>query len=197
MSRVLATPSLAAADRHLATPSWHADAGTRAWLDRVEADAYHRGLADGEAGAITAAAAAGERATAALRPLLDELGAELARLRGDRVQADVGLALAIAERVVGTVPPVEPADLAARVHAAVAELADPDLEARVNVGQVDALSEALAAHGDRHVRVTGDPTVAVGEALVCGRWARAELTRQAAMSAVQDALVPADEVRDV
>lgn len=197
MSRVLSTPFLSDDTQHLAAPERRVDAGTRALIDRLEAEAYRRGHADGEHAAVAAATAAAERATAALRPLLAQLSTGLEQLRGDRVRADVGLAMEIAEHVVGAAPSLDAEVLADRVHAAVAELSDPDLEVRVAPQQVAAVTEALASTGDRHVHVAGDPAVPEGEARVEGRWGRAELTREAAMSAVRDLLSTDGGANDV
>lgn len=188
MSRVLTTPHLATGERHLASPGWHADASTQALIDRLEADAYRRGHADGEEAATTRAVAAAERASATVRPLLDQLVAGLGRLRDERVRADVELALSIAELVLGTVPVVTVDELTARVQAAVDGLADPDLEVRVHPDHAEVLRARVADHGGRQIRVVADPETGAAEAHVAGRWGRAEVTREAALVAVREAL---------
>ena len=189
MPRVLARPEVDVVARPVAGAQLVLDPVAQQAVARAAADGFERGRAEGRAEAAADAA----RVLAGLRVPVETLLGEIAATRAAGVQADVELALAIAEVVVGTLPPPPAHELAARVAAAVEQLDDAGLTLHLHPDDHDAVVSVLPAVTDPTVSLTAtpDPTVAPGEAHLRGRWARAELTRQAAMAAVREALAEA------
>ncbi len=191
MSRVLHAPALDATPQAMASPSLALDPVARAAVEQAAAEAHARGRREGAAEAQHAAADALARATAALRPALDALREELSRLRDARVDADATLALAIAEAILGREPAPDAPALAVHLAAVLAQVDDPSPVIHVHPDDRATVAELLAAGGDR-AEVVSDSALAPGEARIVGSFARATISRPAALAAVRDALLGAD-----
>ncbi|HVL98956.1 MAG TPA: FliH/SctL family protein [Egibacteraceae bacterium] len=188
MSELLTRPTVLAEPRPIAGPAPALDAFTRARVDEAAAAAYAQGLRDGAEAARAEAVAAARRLVGVLEAACAGVVAEVRALRLAQVDADVELAEAIAEAVLGHEPSDGAAVLIQRVRAALGRLDDPELTVHANPGDVPALAPALRAEAG--VAVVADPGLPAGEARITGRWARAELTRAAARDTVRAALGP-------
>lgn len=184
---LLTRPVLAADPQPLGAPDPALDAFTRARVDEAAAAGYERGLADGAAAVRAEATAAEARITAALDAACAAVTAELRSVVTARVDADVELASAIAEAVLGHEPSANGAALLALVRTALASLDETDLT--VHAHPDDAAALAAGVRGSQPgLTVTADAGLGPGEARITGRWARAELTRAAALDVVRSAL---------
>jgi flagellar biosynthesis/type III secretory pathway protein FliH len=149
-------------------------------------NAYERGYGDGlrdgrrDAGAMVEATAGG------LRDALEASASHLAELRLVQAEALVGTAIEIAEAVLGAAPPVDRAVLTERLRRALTALDDDPLTVYLHPGDREVFGEALTARFG--VVTADDPSLAPGEARVAGPWARADLTREAALSVIREAL---------
>ena len=191
MSRVLHAPHLDAAPHAMASPAAALDAVARAAVEEAEAAAYARGRRDGITAAQQAADEALARAVDAVRPALASLTDEVRGLRAERATADVSCALAIAEAVLGREPTADAVALASRLRDVLGHLDDPAPAIHVHPDDAPTVT-ALLADVPGAPTVTADTTVTAGEARVVGTFARATISRAAALDAVRDALLGDD-----
>lgn len=195
LSELLTRPVVEATPRPITAPAAALDAFTRARIDEAVAEAYTRGRRDGAADARADAAAATQRVTAAVADAGAAVISELRELRAAAAEADTGLAVAIAEAVLGREPHDGGMALLARLRDALSALDDEALTVHAHPDDAALLADALDA--DARVTVTPDAGLAPGEARVTGRWAEAELTRAAAWAAVREVLdAPTDHGGD-
>lgn len=180
--KLLARPALGVQPRLLAAPPPASDAFVRAQVAEAAAAAYADGRRDGERDARAELGAAVVRVEAAFAAVR----AEIAALRAGRAEADVALAAAIGEAVLGREPHDGGKALLARLGQVLAELDDAPLVVRVHPGDAEVVAAAVAREGAVAVEV--DTALAPGEARVDGRFASAALTRDAAWEAVRAVL---------
>jgi flagellar biosynthesis/type III secretory pathway protein FliH len=185
-SRLLVSPEVRAEPFALAPPAPANDAFVQALVDDAAAAAYEQGLRAGE----QAAAAALEGALGRVRQAFAAVREEIAALRRERAGADVELATAIAETVVGREPSDGGRALLGRLRSAMAELDDAPLVVRVHPGDERLVAAAVARDGE--VSVEGDPALQPGEAVVDGPFGSADVTRRAAWEAVSAVLATGD-----
>lgn len=188
MSRVVTAPTLGAGPRRLgAAPREELDPVVRATVEQARAEAYARGHQDGYAeGRAETERASAERIAAlgaAIEAALHRAAMEVRATGGATVAATIDLALAIAEHVVGREPHDGGAAISEQVRQALEELEDPAPTVCVHPGDTAVVTTALASH--RAVAVEPDPTLRPGEARIRGDWARAELTYDAAFTAMR------------
>lgn len=186
MSELLTRPTILTEPRPLGAPEPSLDAFTQARVEEAAAAAYERGMTDGAAGARAEITAASARITAALQSACTSVTAELQGLRAAQATADVELALAIAETILGQEPSQGAGVLLERVRAALSRLDDPGLTVHIHPADAGTVAEALRT--EAAVTVTHDSALAPGEARITGQWARAELTRDAAWETVRTVL---------
>jgi flagellar assembly protein FliH len=140
--------------------------------DAAEARGHARGLAEGRAEAAGEIARLGQ----ALELAFASLRAEVAAQREAAVTADLDVACAVIDEVLGTAPPTDALLLLDRVREVAAMLDDPTLEVRLHPDDQAVLAGAAL---DPRLSLVADPTVARGEASVDGTWGRADLRRRA------------------
>lgn len=186
MSELLARPALGECARPLGDPPVAVDAYTRVRIEEASARAYDRGRRDGAEAVRAEAAATAERVAGALEQARAQVVAEMAALRQREAAADVELAVAIAEAVIGHEPHDGGVALLERVRSVLARLDDQELTIHAHPGDVAALTEGLRA--GTAVTVAADPGLQAGEARISGPWARADLTRASALALVRAAL---------
>lgn len=191
-------PALASAPRSLvAAPARFDDLtqqaierAAQAAADEASREAYARGRRDAAAEQTAAARRALEQLSGALVPPLTAAVDELRALRQQRAEADVELALAIAEAVLGREPAPTTAELATCVRDAAAHLDEPRLKVVVHPDCVEGLEEALGSSVDGAVvTVVADRSSPPGAARVDGRWGRARVSRTDALAAVRAVVV--------
>lgn len=189
MSRLLSAPDVGAAVRTLGTPDPALDAALQARLAQAAAEARALGHREGMAAAAGAAEQAAARVVAALTRADGEL-------RAIAAAADVDLALRIARAVLDREPRDGSMLLLERVREALARLDDERIAVHLHPRDAVVLHEPLqrvATGLGTALDVVEDTTIDEGEALLAGRWARADLTRAAALEAVEALLgAPAD-----
>jgi flagellar biosynthesis/type III secretory pathway protein FliH len=140
--------------------------------DAAEARGHARGLAEGRAEAVGEIVRLGQ----ALEAAFADLRAEVAAQREAAVAADLDVARAVIDEVLGTAPPTDALQLLERVREVAAMLDDPTLEVRLHPEDRAVLTGAAL---DPRLSLVADPTVARGEASVDGTWGRADLRRRA------------------
>lgn len=187
MSELLTRPAVLADARPLGAPAPALDAFTRARVDEAAAAAYERGLADGAERARAHAAAAAARLASALESACAAASTEVRGLRAAQIDADIELASAIAEAILGREPSGDAAALLTRVRTALERIDDTDLTIHAHPEHAEALAAALRGTGVA-ATVHADGGLGPDEARITGRWARADLTRAAALATVRAAL---------
>lgn len=184
MNRLLSAPGLDAAPRTLGMPDPALDGAALAAVERAAADAYEQGRRDGAAQAEAAA----QHAAAGVLAALQRADADM---RDVAARADTGLALDIARAVIGREPCDDAATLLERVCGALRELDDDRIAVHLSAADSAELGDALrraAAEIGTAIDVVEDAVLPAGEAVLAGRWARADLTRARAWTAVSQLL---------
>ena len=162
------------------------DTLTRSAISEARKAGYAEGHAAGKREAVLEARSALERAT----QLLDAAVASANRQISDAVRAHspavVDLAVDIAMRIVGDLPDDAGVRLHERITAALEQIDDEQLVIRVSPTDAGRIEELLATRTD--VSVVRDATIEDGDALISGRWARADLRLTTAWDLVKDQL---------
>lgn len=158
-------------------------------LERARQDGYEAGFADGRAAAISEAQQAARHAAAGIEQAVTAARDAVATLADRDADELVGLALAIAEAVIGRTPHDGGAAVADRVRDELARL-DDDAVVVLTSDDDAALVREVVTTGGAQVRV--DPSLHPGEARIAGRWAEVELTAEDAWQRVRQALGEAD-----
>lgn len=187
--------ALAGDARSIGAPELALDPFTRSQVELASEHAYREGLAEGRRGAVAdaeqQARATASRIVAALEQAVGATVEQVRALREQQALADVELARRIAEAVLGREPHDAGLALLARCQMALAAIDDRPLELRCNPDDAPVIAEGL--DGRTHdLSVVEDASLATGEAVISGRWARAELTREAAWALVAQALANDD-----
>lgn len=189
MSRVVTTASLGtgAARQLFAVRPDDVDPIVRAIVEEATAEAYDRGLRDGERRGAAAAEARlvglTDQLGASLGAALDQTLAAILSERTETVESAYELAFAMAAAVLGAEPHDGGAAVADRVRRTLALVEDATPVVRVSPGDVEVVSAALA--DVRGVTVGPDPTLGAGEARIAGGWAEADLTHATAFAAIR------------
>ena len=188
MSRLLSRPSVASDPRTLNGPSPSLDAYATRVVEQAAQDAYQRGLADGRRAVEQELAAAGDRANGPLRAAIDRVVAEIVALRDERRDGDIELAVAIATAVIGAEPAAGGAALVARIQSTLEHLDDEQLQITVHPDDELIVRSSLGTVEGVEITVVPDPRLNPGEARISGTYARADLTRDAALRAIGELL---------
>ena len=122
------------------------------------------------------------RVDAALRAAVQGLEDYRSRAVAETLDA----ALEVATFVVGELPPDEGGALARRIQDAVTSLDDEEMVVAIHPQDWDAVSERVRLPNG--MRMERDPALRPGEARISGRWATAELTREAALQVAREVL---------
>ena len=183
MNRVIRNASLAAAPQAFgpAAPVLVDDYMLQV-IDKARAEAFEAGRREGFAAGRAEITEAAGRIEAALSVAT----ADLVQMRTECVRSAVDVGLDVAEFVLGRAPHDDGANLAPRIAAALNDLDDEELAITVHPEDWDAISAAVRLPNG--VTMEPDPALRPGEARISGRWASAELTREAALSVVREVL---------
>jgi flagellar biosynthesis/type III secretory pathway protein FliH len=184
LSRVLRQAGVADRPRIVGSPSEAPrDPELVALLRDAAAQGYERGR---EAGLREGRAAGASQVPAAVAAAFEEGVRALSRWQQASASDVVGLALAIAGRVLEREPSEESGLLAGRIEKALAALDDSPLVISVHPADLELTAAAVASR--EGVSALPDASLRPGEARITGPWSRAELTREAALAAVAEAL---------
>lgn len=151
-------------------------------LEQARAEGFEAGRREGFAAGRSDMAGAAERVQGAVGAAV----ADLVQVRAAAVTEAIDSALEIAEFVLGRSPHDDGATLAARVQDALRLLDDEELTVVIHPQDWDAVSNAVRLPNG--VTMERDPSLRPGEARVSGRWATAELTREAALAVAREVL---------
>jgi flagellar biosynthesis/type III secretory pathway protein FliH len=154
-----------------------------ALLRDAAAQGYERGR---EAGFRAGREAAASQVPAAVAAAFEEGIRSLSHWHQAKASDVVELALEIARRVLEREPSEKSGLLAERIGEALAALDDSPLVISVHPSDLEATTAGVA--GRDGVSVSPDASLRPGEARITGPWSGAELTREAALAAVAEAL---------
>jgi len=158
------------------------DDATAQLIEEARAEAFAAGRGEGVAAGRAEMEGAIARVEAALHAAVQDLNDYRARAVAETLDA----ALEVAEFVVGMLPPDEGAALARRIEDAVAGLDDEDMVVAIHPQDWDSVRESVRLPNG--MTMERDPSLRPGEARISGRWATAELTREAALQVAREVL---------
>ncbi|MDJ0497473.1 MAG: FliH/SctL family protein [Acidimicrobiia bacterium] len=183
MNRVIRNASLAAAPQAFGpgAPVLIDDYMSQ-MIEQAQAEAFEAGRREGFAAGRAETAEAGNR----IETALVNAAADLVRMRTECVRGAVDAGLEVAEFVLGRAPHDGGETLAPRIAAALNDLDDEELVVAIHPQDWDTISTAVRLPNG--VTMEPDPALRPGEARISGRWASAELTREAALSVVREVL---------
>lgn len=159
------------------------DPATAELIETVRAEAFEAGRREGFAAGRADMESAVSRVDGALRDAVRRLG----ELRAGDIEQTIAVALEVAEFVVGQLPPDEGRVLATRIREAVAKLDDEAVVIAIHPQDWDAVGELVMLPNG--VTMQRDPSLRPGEARIRGRWATADLTREAALQVAREVLL--------
>lgn len=183
MSRVIRTAQIGAPTELFAGDvARFYDDEARAAIDVEVAQAFEAGRREGFVAGRDDTLAAVHRLESALAAAVSEA----TRLRAAAVDETIAAALHVAEFVLGTAVVDASGPLAERIAAAVADIDDVTAVVYVNPSDWDVIAPVVQLpHG---VTIERDPSIRPGEAAIRGPWASVELTTDAALARVREAL---------
>jgi len=148
--------------------------------------AYERGRRDGIAAGRAQALGRIAEAGSGIERAVAEARRAMAATREEQSAAVVAAALELAAEIVGRTPAIDSDLLVERIADALVALDERGVTLHLSREDHAALGDAMA---DRFgLEVAADATLQPGEARLTGAWARAELTREAAVGAIREAL---------
>lgn len=159
------------------------DSATAELVEMVRAEAFEAGRREGYAAGRSEMESAIARVDGALRDAVGQLG----ELRARDIDQTIAVALEVAEFVVGQLPPDEGGALASRVREAIGKLDDEAVVIAVHPQDWDAVGAHVVLPSG--VTMQRDPSLRPGEARIRGRWATADLTREAALQVAREVLL--------
>lgn len=151
-------------------------------LEQARAEGFEAGRREGFAAGRSDMAVAAERVQGAVGAAV----AAMIQMRDAAVTEAIDSAVEIAEFVLGRSPHDDGAALAERVQEALRLLDDEELIVMIHPQDWDAVSSAVRLPNG--VTMERDPSLRPGEARISGRWATAELTREAALNVAREVL---------
>jgi flagellar biosynthesis/type III secretory pathway protein FliH len=158
------------------------DDATAELVEQTRAEAFEAGRREGFAAGRADMEGAISRVDSALHNAVRDLAAFRAQAVGETIDA----ALEVAAFVVGQLPADETNAMIARINDAIRDLDDEDMVIAIHPQDWDAVSEQVRLPNG--VTLQRDPSLRPGEARVTGRWATADLTRDAALAVAREVL---------
>jgi flagellar biosynthesis/type III secretory pathway protein FliH len=158
------------------------DDSTAQLIEEARAEAFAAGRREGVAAGRAEMEGAIARVEVALRAAVQNLN----EYRAQAVTETLDAALEVAAFVVGELPPDEGTSLARRIEDAIAGLDDEDMVVAIHPQDWDSVSEIVRLPSG--ITMERDPSLRPGEARISGRWASAELTRDAALQVAREVL---------
>lgn len=151
-------------------------------LEKARAEAFEAGRREGYAAGRAETADAAARVENALV----DATAQVVRMRTTCVQEAIDAAFVVAEFILGRAVHDDGESLIPRIEQALRNLDDEELVVTIHPQDWDAVSAAVRLPNG--VTLERDPSLRPGEARVTGRWATAEITREAALAVAREAL---------
>jgi flagellar biosynthesis/type III secretory pathway protein FliH len=151
-------------------------------IEQARAEAFEAGRREGFAAGQADMIGAADRVHKAIAGA----AAELIQMRNRCVADAIDAGFTIAEFVLGREPHDGGASLAPRIESALQRIDEEELLIAIHPQDWDAVSAAVRLPNG--VSIERDPSLRPGEARICGRWANAELTREAALSIAREVL---------
>ncbi|MDJ0924467.1 MAG: FliH/SctL family protein [Acidimicrobiia bacterium] len=151
-------------------------------IEKARAEAFEAGRREGFAAGQADMAGAAERVQTALA----NAATDLVRMRSACVEDAIDAAFDVAEFVLGRTPHDDGASLGPRIAEALQAIDDEEIVIAVHPQDWEAVGSAIRLPNG--VSIERDPSLRPGEARIDGRWARAELTREAALSIAREVL---------
>ena len=183
MNRVIRNASVAAAPPAFGRGGLQfVDGATADLLEQARAEAFEAGRREGFAAGLADMEGAISRVDAALRTAVSDLN----DYRAQAVNETIDAALEVAAFVVGQLPEDKGGAIASRIHDALTGLDDEDLVVAIHPQDWDAVSELVRLPAG--VTMQRDPSLRPGEARITGKWATADLTREAALHVAREVL---------
>lgn len=183
MSRVIRNAAVATA-----TPAFgrnglqFVDDRTADLIEQARAEAFETGRREGFASGRSDMEGAITRIDGALRNAVGQL----VQIRADAVEETIDAAFDVAAFVVGQAPHDDGGAVAARIRDAVGALDDEAMVITIHPQDWDVVSSLVRLPNG--VTMERDPSLRPGEARIAGRWATAELTRDAALEVAREVL---------
>jgi flagellar biosynthesis/type III secretory pathway protein FliH len=159
------------------------DDATAELIEQARAEAFEAGRREG----FTAGRADMEGAISRVDTALRTAVRELNEYRSQAVDETIEAALEVAAFVVGQLPADDGSAIATRIHNAIAGLDDEDMTVSIHPQDWDAVSSLVRLPNG--ITMERDPSLRPGEARVSGRWATADLTRDAALQVAREAML--------
>ncbi|MEM9609614.1 MAG: FliH/SctL family protein [Actinomycetota bacterium] len=167
------------------------DPELRGLVDRLVAEAYDAGRADGLATGREEGASSIDRLAQAITLTVTDVEERMEEARQATVGGLLDLAIAIAEAVIGRTPHDDGAALVRRVEEAMDVLDERPLTLAVSASDEEAVRGA--AEGIEDLAVEVDPSLSPGEGTLRGGWSFADLTHAAAWDAIRRHLDDAED----
>jgi flagellar biosynthesis/type III secretory pathway protein FliH len=151
-------------------------------IETARAEAFAEGRKEGFSAGRSDMEETVSRVDAALRNAV----AQLTQMRSAAIEETIDAAFEVAAFVVGQTPHDDGGAVAARIRSAIADLDDEAMVIAIHPQDWDTVSaEVRLPNG---VTMERDPSLRPGEARIAGRWATAELTREAALEVAREVL---------
>jgi flagellar biosynthesis/type III secretory pathway protein FliH len=151
-------------------------------IEQARAEAFQAGLREGFAAGQADMAAAAEQVHTAI----SAAASDLVRMRKECVADAIDTGFAVAEFVLGREPHDGGDSLVPRIESALRDIDEEELVVAIHPQDWDAVGSAVRLPNG--VSIERDPSLQPGEARINGRWASAELTREAALSVAREVL---------
>ena len=158
------------------------DDATAELVEQARAEAFAAGRKEGFAAGRTDMEGAISRVDSALHTAVRDLAA----YRAQAVNETIDAALEVARFVMGQLPTDQVEAMVARVSEAIHDLDDEDMSVAIHPQDWDAVSAMVRLPAG--VTMERDPSLRPGEARIVGRWATADLTRDAALEVAREVL---------
>lgn len=151
-------------------------------IEQARTEAFAAGRREGFAAGQADMAGTAERVQNALAGA----ASDLVRMRTECVKDAIDAAFEVAEFVLGRTPHDDGESLIPRIEGALRNIDEEELVVVIHPQDWDAVSSAVRLPNG--VTIERDPALRPGEARINGRWASAELTREAALSIAREVL---------
>ncbi|MCP4309134.1 MAG: hypothetical protein GY926_16375 [bacterium] len=159
------------------------DDSTADLIEQARAEAFAEGRSEGFAAGRSDMDGAISRIDSALRIAVTEL----TQIRHEAVNETIEAAFDVAAFVIGQAPADDGEAVAARIDEAITALDEETMTIAIHPQDWDAVSSKVRLPNG--VSMERDPSLRPGEARIAGRWATAELTREAALEVAREVLL--------
>ncbi len=151
-------------------------------IEQTRAEAFEAGRREGFAAGQADMASTADRVQNAIAGA----ASDLVRMRAECVKDAIDTGFDVAEFVLSRTPHDDGESLIPRIESALHDLDEEELAVVIHPQDWDVVSSAVRLPNG--VTIDRDPSLRPGEARISGRWASAELTREAALEVARDVL---------